>query len=279
MSSTVQKTWFITGTSSGFGRQLTEQLLARGDRVAATLRTPEALTALVERYPDTLWVRALDVTNTAQIRNVVDRAFADLGRIDVIVSNAGFAVFGAAEELSDEQIHRQIETNVIGSVQLVRAVTPHLRAQGGGKILQLSSMGGQMAFPALSLYHLSKWAIEGFFEAYAPEVAAFGINTCLVEPGSAKTEFGGSSASWAPALSDYADTAAGQMRAAVDSGQNLPGGDPARFAEVMIETTDAETLPSRLLLGEDAYQMVSAALRARLDAAEDQKGLAASASH
>ncbi|MEK8073421.1 SDR family oxidoreductase [Rhodococcoides navarretei] len=281
MTTPSPKTWFITGTSSGFGRQLTEQLLARGDRVAATLRKPESLAALAERYPATLWVRQLDVTNTAQIREVVGAAFAQLGSIDVVVSNAGYAVFGAAEELSDAQIQRQIDTNVIGSVQLVRAVTPHLRAQGGGKILQLSSMGGQIAFPSLSVYHLSKWAIEGFFEGYAPEVAPFGISTCLVEPGAATTEFGGSSASWAPALSEYADTPAGHMRSLILSpseGQEQPTGDPARFAEVMIDAADGDELPTRLLLGADAYQMVSAALRSRLDAVENQKPLTVSAS-
>ncbi|AJW40210.1 3-oxoacyl-[acyl-carrier protein] reductase [Rhodococcus sp. B7740] len=274
-------TWFITGTSSGFGRQLTEQLLARGDRVAATLRKPQALAALTEKYPDSLWVRELDVTDTEQIRTVVAAAFNELGRIDVVVSNAGYAVFGAAEELSDDQIHRQIETNVIGSVQLVRAVTPHLRSQGGGKVLQLSSMGGQIAFPSLSVYHLSKWAIEGFFEGYAPEVAPFGIRTCLVEPGSAATEFGGSSASWAPALDEYTDTPAGHMRSMILSppeGQEQPIGDPTRFAELMIDAADSDELPPRLLLGADAYQLVSDALRARLDAVEKQKPLTVSAS-
>lgn len=271
------QTWFITGTSSGFGRHLTEQLLVRGDRVAATLRTPAALDDLAAQYGDQLWVRALDVTDTTQIREVVDAAFAELGRIDVVVSNAGYAVFGAAEELTDEQILRQIDTNVIGSVQLARAVTPHLRAQGGGKILQLSSMGGQIAFPSLSLYHLSKWAIEGFYEAFAAEVASFGIQTILVEPGGARTEFGGSSASWAPPMTEYADTTAGQMRSLVQSGQQQGTGDPARFAAVMIEAADADQSPQRLLLGTDAYDMVSKALLTRLAAVETQKDLTLSA--
>lgn len=160
-------TWFITGTSSGFGRILSERLLARGDRVAATLRKPEALDDLKARYGEHLWVAPLDVTDTAAIRNVVDQAFSDLGRIDVIVNNAGYALFGAAEEVTDEQIRRQLETNLVGSIQVVRAALPHLRAQGGGRILQMSSEGGQISYPNFSLYHASKWGVEGFIEAVA----------------------------------------------------------------------------------------------------------------
>ena len=144
-------TWFITGASRGFGRELTEQLLARGDRVAATLRTPAQLADLTDVYDGRLWVRALDVGDTAQVREVVDAAFAELGRIEVVVSNTGFGVVGAAEELSDADIDRLIATNLTGSIQLARAVVPHLRAQGGGRILQLSSMGGHMGFPGFSL--------------------------------------------------------------------------------------------------------------------------------
>ncbi len=185
----VRSTWLITGASRGFGRELTEQLLARGDRVAATLRRPERLEGLAARYRDRLWIRALDVTDTAQIRQVVDAAFAELGRIDVVVSNAGHGLFGAAEEVSDAQIERQVRTNLTGAIQLARAVVPHLRAQGGGRILQLSSMGGQIAFPGLSIYHATQWGIEGFYESLAAEVAPFGIDTILVEPGFARTGF------------------------------------------------------------------------------------------
>ena len=155
------RTWFITGTSSGFGRELTEQLLRRGDTVAATLRSPSRLDDLAAEHGDRLWVRQLDVTDTAAVRRVVDTAFAELGRIDVVISNAGIGIFGAAEEMSDEQIEQQINTNVVGAVQLARAVTPHFREQGGGRILQISSMGGQVAYPGLSIYHLSKWGSKG----------------------------------------------------------------------------------------------------------------------
>jgi NAD(P)-dependent dehydrogenase (short-subunit alcohol dehydrogenase family) len=148
----MSSTWFVTGASRGFGRELTDQLLARGDRVAATLRRPEQLADLAAAHGDRLWVRALDVTDTAQLREVVDAAFTELGRIDVVVSNAGYGVFGAAEALSDTQIDVLIATNLTGCIQLARAVAPHLRAQGGGRILQMSSMGGLIGFPGFALY-------------------------------------------------------------------------------------------------------------------------------
>ena len=131
----------------------------------------------------------LDVTDTAAIREVVERSFAQLGRIDVVINNAGYGLFGAAEELTDKQIDHMIATNLVGSIQLIRAVLPHLRAQGGGRIIQISSYGGQVAFPGNSMYHATKWGIEGFVESVAQEVASFRIGITIVEPGGARTEF------------------------------------------------------------------------------------------
>jgi NAD(P)-dependent dehydrogenase (short-subunit alcohol dehydrogenase family) len=184
-----QRTWFITGVSSGFGRQLSEQLLERGDRVVGTVRDTGKVADLLERYAEAFHAETLDVTDTAAIREVVERSFARLERIDVIVSNAGYGLFGAAEELSDEQIDRMIATNMVGSIQLIRAVLPHLRAQGGGRIIQISSYGGQVAFPGNSMYHATKWGIEGFVESVAQEVASFRVGMTIVEPGGARTEF------------------------------------------------------------------------------------------
>jgi NAD(P)-dependent dehydrogenase (short-subunit alcohol dehydrogenase family) len=268
------KTWLITGTSSGFGRELTEQLLARGDRVAATLRQPEALDDLAGRYGGRLWVRRLDVTDTASIRAVVDAAFAELGRIDVVVSNAGFGLLGAAEEVTDEQIDRQLQTNVVGSIQLTRAVLPRLRAQGGGKILQISTMGGQFAYPGMSLYHASKWAIEGFFDSVGQEVAAFGIQVCLVEPGGARTDFAGRSLVLSPPNEAYAGTPAALLRAhaATRPTSAIPG-DVHKMARAMIDAADAGETPRRLLLGSDAYRLVHAALSDRLAFVEAQRDL------
>lgn len=270
------RTWFITGTSSGFGRTLTEQLLARGDRVAATARRTETLDDLADQYGDRLWRARLDVTDVHETRTVVGRAFAELGTIDVVVSNAGYGLFGAAEELSDEQIDHQIATNLTGSIQLGRAVIPHLRAQGGGRIIQISSVGGQIAFPAMSLYHATKWGIEGFWESTAGDIAPFGIGVTLVEPGVARTDFGGSGAVLGTALPEYADAAPGQLRRMLAG--DLPPmpapGDPAKIAAAIIASAGEVDAPRRLLLGSDAYALATGALRGRLDALESQKALA-----
>ena len=170
-------TYLITGASRGIGRELTEQLLARGDRVAATLRRPEQLDELKHQYGGRLWTRRLDVTDTAAIERVVGEAFAEHDRVDVVVSNAGYGVSGTAEDLADEQVETMIATNLTGSIQLARRVIPQLRQQGGGVLVQLSSMGAHIAFPGFGMYHATKWGIEGYLEALAQEVAPFGIKT------------------------------------------------------------------------------------------------------
>ena len=268
------KTWFITGTSSGFGRVLTEKLLARGDRVAATLRRVAALDDLKVPHGDRLWVAPLDVTDTAAVRRVVDRAFDEMGRIDVVVNNAGYALFGAAEEAGDDQIRHQIDTNLVGSIQVIRAALPHLRAQGGGRILQLSSEGGQIAYPNFSLYHTTKWGIEGFVEAVAQEVAPFGIEFTIVEPGPTRTNFGGGLVS-PPQLAVYEDTPAGAVRRAIASGAFAIVGDVAKMVEVMIDSVGGPA-PRRLTLGRGAYASVRAALVDRLAALDAQKEIALS---
>ncbi|MFD5826905.1 SDR family oxidoreductase [Lentzea sp. NPDC060358] len=270
------RTWFITGTSSGFGRELTEQLLERGDRVAATARRLETLDDLAARYGDRLWRARLDVTDTAALRTVVDRAFDELGRIDVVVSNAGYGLFGAVEELSDAQIDAQIATNLTASIQLARAVTPHLRRQGGGRIVQIASIGGQVTFPAMSLYHATKWGIEGFWESAAAELAPFGIGVTLVEPGLARTNFGTGAAVFGDALPEYADGPSGHLRG-VHSGALPPlpmPGDPAKIATAIIASADRADAPLRLTLGSDAYAFGTAALRGRLDALEASREIA-----
>lgn len=264
-------TWFITGASRGFGRELTEQLLARGDRVAATARRPEQLDDLAERFgPERLWRRALDVTDTARVQEVVGAAWADLGRVDVVVSNAGFGVIGAAEEVSDAQVEDVIATNLVASIQLARAVAPHLRAQGGGRILQVSSMGGQMAFPGFSLYHASKWGIEGFYEAFAHEVEPFGIRTTLVEPGMIRTSFYDVVQRAAP-LTAYDDHPM-IPRAAIPV-ESMPG-DQAKVVAAMIALAQEDDPPRRVLMGSDAYALVHGAVSARLAEVEAQEATA-----
>lgn len=269
-------TWFVTGTSRGIGRELTEQALRRGDRVAATLRRPEQLDDLASTYGDMLWRRRLDVTDTARIDEVVGQAFADHDRIDVVVSNAGSGVFGSAEDLTDQQIERSIATNLTSSVQLARRVVPHLRKQGGGVLVQLSSMGGHIVFPGFAIYHATKWAIEGYFEALATEIAPFGITTMLVEPGMVRTSFY-DAAERVPLSAPY--------RGGPADGPRIPVGDmvgsQSGVAHAMITAALSENPPLRLLLNSDAYEAVTTTLRRRLASFESQRdsAYAADAEH
>ena len=271
----MSKTWLVTGSSSGIGLAVVEQLLAQGDRVAATLRKPQALSHLKTRYGEQLWTAMLDVNDAAAIRAVVHQAFTELGRIDVVVSSAGYALFGAAEEVSDEQIDQQLQTNLLGSIQLIRACLPFLRKQGGGRILQVSSEGGQLAYPNFSLYHASKWAIEGFVESVALEVAPFGIEFTLVEPGPTRTNFGAALVR-PPAMVEYEQTPAGEVRKAIAEGTFPLTGDPQKMARIMLEIVDVDPAPRRLLLGSGAYERVRNALVQRLAELEQYQALAMS---
>lgn len=270
------RTWLITGVSSGFGREMAAQLLARGDRVAGTLRRPDAAADLQARHGEALWLASLEMTDLAAVRRTVDAAFAALGRIDVVVSNAGYGLFGAAEECTDDQVLRQIGTNLLGPIQLLRAALPHLRRQGGGRILQLSSVGGQAAFPGASLYHAGKWGIEGFADALAQEVEPFGIRCTLVEPGGARTAFRYGGAQLAPRVDAYDASPASAARRMLEAGTAVPPGDPVRMAARMIESVDAVPAPRRLVLGSDAWQAMRRQLGDRLAALETQQALAAS---
>ena len=273
----VQRTWFITGVSSGFGRALTRQLLARGDRVVGTVRAIGKVADLRAQYPETFRAELLDVTNTAALRTVIERSFAQLGRIEVIISNAGYALFGAAEELTDTQVEHIVATNLVGSIQLIRAALPHLRAQGGGRVIQISSYGGQVAFPGISMYHATKWGIEGFVESVAQEVAPFGIGMTIVEPGGARTEFRYGSAQVADLMPAYDETPAHSFLAMLDPATGgLAPGDPARMAARIIESVEIEPAPLRLLLGSQALESTLATLRNRIAGFEAQARLAAS---
>jgi NAD(P)-dependent dehydrogenase (short-subunit alcohol dehydrogenase family) len=271
----MSKTWFITGASSGFGRELAQLLLQRGDRVAATVRKPNALQDLAAKYGDRLWVAILDVTDSTAVRNVFDRAFTELQQIDVVVSNAGYALFGAAEEVGDAQIERQLNTNLLGSIQVARAVIPHLRQQGGGRIIQISSSVGQAAYPTMGVYAATKWGIEGFFEGTIPEVAPFGIEVTLVEPGASRTNFASSSADAGQLLEVYDQTPVGDFRRmAASAGLAMFPGDPRKVVSAIIASAEQNPAPKRLTLGSDAYALIHAALTERLSSLEAQKDLA-----
>jgi NAD(P)-dependent dehydrogenase (short-subunit alcohol dehydrogenase family) len=265
-----QRTWFITGSSSGFGRLMVEQLLERGDRVAATARKPEALGDLVDRYGDQIWTAELDVTNTPQIRQIVEDAFAALGRIDVLVNNAGYGLFGAAEELTDELIEHQLATNLVGPIQVLRAAVPHLRAQGGGRIIQLSTYGGLATNAGASLYHASKWGVEGFMEANAKDLAPFGIGVTIVEPGSAATGFRVGSSRLPEPMAAYDGTPAAMSRGIQNPA--LPSvSDPAKVAAAIIDSADVSPAPLRLVTGSDSLRIIRDALRERLADIESQE--------
>lgn len=270
------KTWLITGASSGLGRLMCESLLARGDRVVASVRREAVLDDLRKLYGDNLQVMVLDIGKTTTIKPSVEAAFAQAGRIDIVVSNAAYGLFGAAEELSDMQIERQIATNLIGSIQLIRAVIPFMRRQGGGRVVQVSSEGGQIAYPDFSLYHATKWGIEGFIEAVRQEVASFGIDFLLVEPGPTATQFG-AGLDIADALPVYSDTAAGKLRAALMGGNFAIKGDAQKCVTAMIAAADADNPALRLPLGSTAYNNIEAALIMRLDALREIKSVAYSA--
>jgi NAD(P)-dependent dehydrogenase (short-subunit alcohol dehydrogenase family) len=273
------KTWFITGTASGFGRHLSTLALRRGDRVAATDRTPGALSPLAHEYGERLWTAKLDVTDTSAIRRVVADAFAHFGRIDVVVSSAGYGLFGAAEEVSDQQLLAQIDTNLVGSIQLARAVIPYFRKQGGGRMIQLSSSGGQVGDPGMSIYNATKWGIEGFYESALMELAPFGIEVTLVEPSGSRTNFAHSMISVEP-IDAYNGSIVGQIRRLLSGGIDPAvmarqiAVDPAKVAQAIIDSADAVPAPKRLTLGSSSYEQIAADLRDRLADLEAKRDLA-----
>jgi NAD(P)-dependent dehydrogenase (short-subunit alcohol dehydrogenase family) len=271
-----QRTWLITGVNSGFGRLITEALLERGDRVAGTVRKLEAMNDLKAKYGDRLWLANLDMTELPAVRSVVNKVFAELGTIDVIVSNAGYGLFGAAEELSDEQVAHQLATNLFGPIQLIRAALPHLRAQGGGRIIGLSTYGGQAALPGGSLYHASKWGLEGFLDSIAQELASFRIGVSIMEPGGARTNFRFGGAQLGTQLEAYKGTPAAIVHTMIKDTSRLPPGDPAKMAKVIIDSVDQDPAPKRIALGSDAYGVIHKALTDRLSALEAQREIALS---
>jgi NAD(P)-dependent dehydrogenase (short-subunit alcohol dehydrogenase family) len=254
------KTWFITGTSRGFGREWAAAALERGDRVAGTARDPSTLDGLAERYGDALLPMELDVTDRAAVFSAVRRAHEHFGRLDVVVNNAGYGQFGMIEEISEQEARDQIETNLFGALWVTQAALPFLREQGSGHFLQVSSIGGISAFINVGMYHASKWALEGFSQSLAQEVKDFGIHVTLIEPGGFSTDWGGSSARHAKELDAYADVhEASQRRRA---GQNP--GDPGASAEAVMRIVDADQPPLRCFFGTAPLPIAEADYERRL---------------
>jgi len=270
------RTWLITGVSSGFGYEMTRQLLKKGDWVIGTVRNRDKITDLIKEYPETLKCEILDVTDITAVHKLVDNSFGQFSRIDVVVSNAGYGLFGAAEELSDAEIDHIIATNLTGSIQLIKSTLPHMRKQGSGRIIQLSSYGGQVAFPGNSMYHAAKWGIEGFCEAVAQEVKQFHIGITIVEPGGARTEFRYGSARVATLMPEYDGNPAHNFVNMLDPSKGLAPGDPIRMATRIIESVDKEPAPLRMVLGSQALASTITTLKARIADYETQTELAAS---
>lgn len=257
-----EKVWFITGTSRGFGREWAIAALERGDKVAATARDTAALDDLVTKYGDAILPLQLDVTDRAADFAAVKAAHDHFGRLDIVVNNAGYGQFGFIEELSEAEARDQIETNVFGALWVTQAALPFLRAQRSGHIIQVSSIGGITAFQNVGIYHASKWALEGFSQALAQEVAGFGIHVTLIEPGGFSTDWAGSSARRAEPLADYADAHA--EADAARSKRTAKSGDPQASAAAVLKIVDAEQPPLRVFFGEIPLQLAEADYAQRL---------------
>ena len=249
-----KKVWFITGSNSGFGFSLTKAVLEKGDKVVATTRHPEQIKDLVEQYPDTAKAVTLDITKADEISSAIDTALATFGRVDVLVNNAGFGTLGAVEEIEDEQVRLQFEVNCFGTLNLTRAMLPHFRQRKSGHILNVSSVGGFTSFPGTGIYSATKFAIEGYSEALAKEIAPLGINLTLVEPGAFRTEFAGDSlATPENQIEDYEETAHKFVKMQEQSSGEQPG-DPDKAAQAMIKVVESDNPPMRLVLGGDALE-------------------------
>ncbi len=270
----MSRTWLITGISSGFGYEITKQLLEKGDTVVGTVRKTDKIKSLMEEYPKNLDVKILDVTDVPALQKTVKDTFAEHAKIDVVISNAGYGLFGAAEELSDDQINHIIATNLTGSIQLIKTSLPFMRKQGGGRIIQISSYGGQVAYAANSMYHATKFGIEGFCESVAQEVEPFNIGVTIVEPGGARTEFRYGSAKVAKLTPEY-EACHGFLKM-LDPANGLAPGDPAKMATKIIESVDLPKAPMRMVLGSQALQATITRLKERIADYETQTELAAS---
>ena len=268
------KTWLITGVSSGFGYEMTKQLLESGDTVIGTVRDMKKVKDLIAEYPVTFDCRILDVTDVPAVHVTVDAAFKEHGKIDVIVSNAGYGLFGAAEELTDAEVDHIIATNLTGSITLIRSALPYLRKQESGNIIQISSYGGQVAFAANSMYHATKFGIEGFCESVAQEVAKYNIKVTIVEPGGARTEFRYGSAKVANLTPEY-DTVHGFLNM-LDPSKGLAPGDPVKMAARIIESVDKPDTPLHMVLGSQALKSTIERLEERVAAYKTQTETAAS---
>jgi len=254
------KTWFITGASKGFGREWTEAALERGDRVAGTARKLDTLDDLVEKYGDTFLPIQLDVTDKDADFAAVQKAAEHFGELDIVINNAGYGHFGMIEELAEDEIRAQLETNLFGALWVTQAALPIMRAQGSGHIIQVSSIGGISAFTTVGAYHASKWALEGFSQSLSQEVAGFGIDVTLIEPGGYSTDWSGPSAKHSEENPAYA----GVREAAKSRPSAANPGDPTATRGAILKVVDAEEPPLRIFFGKAPIEIATKDYESRL---------------
>ncbi|KRF38126.1 SDR family oxidoreductase [Terrabacter sp. Soil810] len=258
------KTWFITGTSRGFGREWATAALERGDNVAATARDTSTLDDLVQTYGDRLLPIALDVTDRDADIAAVQQAHQRFGRLDVVINNAGYGHFGFVEELSEADVRNQLETNFFGALWVTQAALPIMREQGSGRIIQVSSIGGISAFPIVGAYHASKWALEGLSQSLAQEVAPFGIRVTLIEPGGFSTDWAGPSAKHSAPSSPYDDIRERTHRERAARNTSGPG-DPKASAAAVLKVVDADEPPLRVFFGAAPLSIAKADYASRIE--------------
>ena len=261
----MSQVFFLTGSSRGLGRKIAEAVLAAGHQLVATARQPASLADLAARYGDRILSVALDVTDPAAAEAAVAAGVAAFGRIDVVVNNAGYANLAAIEDITADDFREQLDANLLGVVNVTKAALPVLRAQGSGRILQVSSIGGRLATPGLSAYQAAKWAVGGFSEVLARETAPLGVKVTVLEPGGMQTDWAGSSMRVTPVSEPYQPTVGAMARVHDDIGSGAALGAPAKVAQVVLEVAAMDEPPLRLILGSEAYAYATAAATARAE--------------
>lgn len=273
------KVFLVTGSSRGLGRQVAEKVLTAGHRLVATARKPEQLADLVDRYGDQVRAVELDVTDPAAARAAVAGAVEAFGRLDVVVNNAGYANVASVEDIADDDFRQQLETNLFGVVNVTRAALPVLREQGAGHIIQVSSIGGRMATPGMSAYQAAKFAVGGFSEVLAQEVAPLGIKVTVLEPGGMRTDWAGSSMTVhevSPAYEPTVGAIVGMLRSSL---VQRAAGDPAKVADAVLTVAGLDEPPVRLVLGSDAYRYALQLGQAQAESDRKWRELSVSTDH
>ena len=250
----MSKVWLVTGSASGLGREIAEAVLASGDRLLATARDPQRLNDLVLRYGKRVSTAPLDVADETAAKSAVAKAVDVFGRLDVLVNNAGYGDTAPFEQVSSDRFRAVVETNLFGAVSTTRAVIPIMREQKSGCILQISSVGGRLATPGNAAYHAAKWAVGGFTEAIAQEVASFGVKVCALEPGGMRTNWGNRAHADVPTLLPEYEASVGALVNMLETYWGHETSDPAKVAQVILQLATKEQLPAHLLLGSDAVQ-------------------------